>query len=127
MYFTHHGKTPWAVKSGLLQAAVAVLLFAVSSVRAEMPFEPVPASTAPSVNDLSNAPSPDSVFFTLTRTPVPEKELPTNVSVVRSETIEKLGLQNAGDAIDYLTSVDVQKNSGLGSSRLPKIRGFLNK
>ena len=70
---------------------------------------------------------PKDMFITLTRTPLETEKLPSNVSIIKSEAIQKLSIQNAGDAVEYLASVDVPKNAGAGSSRLPKIRGFLNK
>lgn len=72
-------------------------------------------------------PPQEDAFITLTRTVLDSDKLPTNVTTLDHETIQKLSIQNAGDAIEYLAGIDVQKNSGLGSSRLPKIRGFLNK
>jgi outer membrane cobalamin receptor len=87
MNYSQNSKTKFRT---LLGSALAAALFCAPSARAVQPAD-------------------DQAFITLTRTPVEEKKLPTNVSVVRSEQIEKLGIQNAGDAIDYLSSVNVQK------------------
>lgn len=67
------------------------------------------------------------VFFSLTRTQFDASKLPTNTSVIDSEKIKTLGVQNAGQIVDLLPSVNTQKTSGLGSFHAPKIRGFLNK
>ncbi len=67
------------------------------------------------------------VFFSLTRTPFDVKNLPTNTTIIDSQQIERVGIQNAGQLVDLIPGVNVQKSQGLGSIHAPKIRGFLNK
>ena len=71
--------------------------------------------------------TPSNAFITLTRTALDPAELPANAAVITSKEIERSGVQNAGDALDNLVGINVQKNTSLGSTRLPKLRGFLNK
>lgn len=69
----------------------------------------------------------DEVFITLTRTAMDVEKLPTNTTVITHEEIQKSGAQNAGQAIDNVVSIYVPKTGQLGSTHLPRIRGFLNK
>ena len=67
------------------------------------------------------------VFITLTRKPLESKDLPTNTSVLTSEEIQKLNIQNVGDAVQIMAGVTETKSGGLGLTRLPAMRGFFNK
>ncbi len=63
-------------------------------------------------------------FISLTRTPQAEKELPTNVTIIRSEQIEKSGAQNVAQVLEKQVGTVLTQTSDLGSLHQIAMRGF---
>src|SRR5258708_7567182 len=79
--------------------------------------------------ETKNAPPPiamtdhPDVFVTLTRTATSSKNLPFNTETATPQSFRRYDAQNAGDAVERLTSVSVPPQGRLGTTRLAGIRG----
>lgn len=79
--------------------------------------------TAFSLPCRAEEPNEEDIFLSLTRRPTPRTDLPTNISVITSEDIEKSGAHSLPDLLDRLPGIDLTRSGSLGSFTSIRIRG----
>jgi vitamin B12 transporter len=66
----------------------------------------------------------EDIFMSLTRSPIPVSDAPTNTQVIYASEFEKTSARTVGDAIESSTGVNVINTGSEGSPQVPSIRGF---
>jgi outer membrane cobalamin receptor len=72
-------------------------------------------------------PVDEEVFISLTREVQLKEDLPTNVTTINNEEIQKTGARNVGEILDFSTDINVGKYGTLGSINSIILRGALDK
>jgi outer membrane cobalamin receptor len=103
-------------------APLAVFVLTSSALRAgAVDREVTGTSDFPVITDKEVKDEP--VFLSLTRFSEPMSHIPTDVSVVRKEEIQRLDAKTAGDVVERLPSVTMTKSGTLGSFASLRMRG----
>lgn len=64
----------------------------------------------------------EEIFLSVTKEGVPQKFVPSNVTVVTKQEIEKTNAKNVGELLDMLTVYDLSHYAGLGSQKTLRLR-----
>jgi len=107
------------MKSLLLKASAALLAVAIAlPVHAE-----IDAESAVPIDSIIAS---DVTFMSLTRRPTLESKLPTNISRISSQEIQRSGAANAAEAIQLVPGVDLQEAGDVGTFTSVRMRGVPN-